>query len=166
MRKMANDMSAFPLMYTIGKHRGELPTSRYVLGRAFRSRASTSLVMTCFARTLTAPSLSIRYISDLFALCIPSTSRVCSPVVQDSRLGIALFVIDVPTEGLEKLTDELTAGFCLVVVMRAIDIAVALEPFDEMDDFPWRGHRYVACPSCFHIVVSSLNFTHSRTSTR
>jgi hypothetical protein len=25
-----------------------------------------------------------------------------------------------------------------------------------VDDFPWRGHLYLACRSSFHIVVSSL----------
>jgi hypothetical protein len=36
-------------------------------------------------------------------------------------------------------------------------ISQAVELADELvDDFPWRGHLYLACPSSFHIVVSSL----------
>ena len=61
------------------------------------------------------------------------------------RLGVARFVVHVPAEGLEEWIDEFQPDLSFVVLTGAVGISITLEPFDEIDDFPWSGHRYVAC---------------------
>ena len=48
--------------------------------------------------------------------------------------GVALRVLDVPSEGLEEGVDELAANLGFVVVGRGVVVAVGVEAFDELED--------------------------------
>jgi hypothetical protein len=50
-------------------------------------------------------------------------------------LGIALFVVDIPAQGLEKRVDELGADLGLVIFARLVSRALRLEPLNQIKIF-------------------------------
>jgi len=62
----------------------------------------------------------------------------------------------IPTKGLEERVNQFEAHLRFVVLTAELAFPIARELLDEIDDFSWSGHLYVACRSCFHIAVSSL----------
>ena len=52
-------------------------------------------------------------------------------------LGVALLVVHVPAEGFEERVEELAAELGFVVVGRAVGVAVAVEPLDQVEDLRW-----------------------------
>lgn len=67
-----------------------------------------------------------------------------------------MFVVDILTKNLEQRIDELQPDLSFIVLTGAIVFPIARESLYEIDDFSRSAHLYVACRSCFHIVVSSL----------
>jgi len=66
------------------------------------------------------------------------------------RLGVALFVVHVPTERLEERVEKLTPKLCLVVLAREVGFPVLAEPLDEPLDVPrcaghWQPSGLPAC---------------------
>ena len=61
------------------------------------------------------------------------------------RLGEALPVVDVPTEGLEQGVDELVADGGLAEQRAAVLVVVALEELDQFDDLLRGRHGTSTC---------------------
>ena len=54
--------------------------------------------------------------------------------------GVASGVVDVPAEGFEEGVEEFAADLGFVVLAGFVGVEVALEAFDEIEDFFWGGH--------------------------
>jgi len=69
---------------------------------------------------------------------------------------VALLATHVPAECVEEWVNQFEAHLRFVVLTAELGFPVAREWLNEVGDLSWSGHRYLACQSSFHIVVSSL----------